>query len=286
MKSISILILAAALAVATVSAMPQRRLKSQRQVEYASTPYPAAGFRPRIPFALPSEQQPKLEAEPLTTPSAVETLENAETTTTEVAQQQEAETETEAELEVALRTPANTYGAPDDQQDQDTVEVVAQAPARDFQPPVLEAVEDFAADGAATADGQQPVADVPALGQGEEEARQLDEPEPEPIPTDVEVKAVTPAGTYGPPPSPKPASTYGAPELSEPENELDLEESQVELVGEQEELEGLDGSLANELASGRLILLPLGSQGAQFGRLILAVEQPRQRSRSERLRRI
>ncbi|XP_022221134.2 uncharacterized protein LOC111073228 [Drosophila obscura] len=276
MKSISILILAAALALATVSAMPQRRLKSQRQVEYSSTPYPAAGFRPRIPFGLPSEQQPKLEAEPLTTPRAVETLENAvaEAETTTEVEQQEAETETEAELEVALRTPANTYGAPDDQQD--TVEVVAQAPARDFQPPVLEAVEDFDADGAAAADGQQPVADVPALGQAEQN-------EPEPIPTDVEVKAVTPAGTYGPPASPAPASTYGAPELSEPENELDLEESQVELVGEQEEEED---ALANELASGRLILLPLGSRGAQFGRLILAVEQPRQRSRSERLRRI
>ncbi|SPP76159.1 uncharacterized protein LOC117579717 [Drosophila guanche] len=270
MKSLSILIFAVAMALAAVSAMPQRRLKSQRQVEYSSTPYPPAGFRPRIPFALPGEQ-PKLEAEPLTTPSAVEALENAETTTE--MEQQEAETETEAELEVFLRKPANTYAAPDDQQD--TVEVVAQAPAREFQPPILEAVEDFDADGAVAGNGQQPVADVPALGQAQQN-------EPESIPTDVEVRAVTPAGTYGPPASAKPASTYGAPELSEPENELDPEESQVELVGEQEE----EDELVNELASGRLILLPLGSRGAQFGRLILAVEQTRQRTRSERLRRI
>jgi len=63
---------------------------------------------------------------------------------------------------------------------------------------------------------------------------------------------------------------------------LDLEESQVELVEEA----AAEEALTNELASGRLILLPLGARGTQFGRLILAVEQPRQRLRSERLRRI
>ncbi|XP_017038654.1 magnetosome-associated protein MamJ [Drosophila kikkawai] len=274
-----ILILALGLlAISAISAMPQRsRAKSQRQVEYSSTPYPAAGFRPRVPFNLPGEVQPKLEAEPLATtptstiPSDVETLENTEPLSTTEQLQPEtevaAEAETEADLEVAIRTPANTYGAPGEQDplEPDTVVVVAQEPARDFQPPTLEAVEDFAADGAVAADGQQPVADVPAL-QAEQEL----------IP-EAEVKAVTPAGTYGPP-----AATYGVPELGEPENELDLEESQVELVEEA----AAEEALTNELASGRLILLPLGARGAQFGRLVLAVEQPRRRMRSERLRRI
>ncbi|XP_016999391.2 uncharacterized protein [Drosophila takahashii] len=264
-----ILILAMCLlALSAVSAMPQRRAKSQRQVEYSSTPYPAAGFRPRIAFNLPGEVQPKLETEPLTTTtSEVETLESTEPLST--TEQQQPEAETEADLEVSVRTPANTYGAPGEQDplEPDTVEVVAQEPARDFQPPALEAVEDFAADGAAAAGSEQPVADVPALGQAE---TQDNEPE-------AEVKAATPAGTYGPP-----ATTYGVPELSEPENELDLEESQVELVDE----EAAEEALTNELASGRLILLPVGARGAQFGRLILAVEQPRQRLRSERLRRI
>ncbi|XP_017072453.1 uncharacterized protein LOC108108789 [Drosophila eugracilis] len=273
MKSQPILILAMCLlALSSVSAMPQRRAKSQRQVEYSSTPYPAAGFRPRIPFSLPGEVQPKLEAEPLTTttPSEVQTLESTEPLSTTEQQQPEAETEAEADLEVSVRTPANTYGAPGEQNplEPDTVEVVAQEPARDFQPPSLEAVEDFAADGTVVSGGEQPVADVPALGQ---EEAQANEPE-------AEVKAVTPAGTYGPP-----AATYGVPELSEPENELDLEESQVELVGEEVAEEE---ALTNELASGRLILLPLGARGAQFGRLVLAVEQPRQRLRSDRLRRI
>lgn len=281
-QSVMILALGLLAIIATVSAMPQRRAKSQRQVEYSSTPYPAAGFRPRIPFNLPGEVQPKLETEPLstttsTTPSAVEAIENTEPLSTteqqEAETEAETETETETDLEVALRTPANTYGAPEQEPlEPDTVEVVAQAPARDFQPPTLEAVEDFAADGAVAGAGEQPVADVPALGQAETELES--EPEPELVPQpEAEVKAVTPAGTYGPP-----AATYGVPELSEPsENELDLEESQVELVEE---------SLTNELASGRLILLPLGARGAQFGRLILAVEQPRRPMRSERLRRI
>ncbi|XP_017042378.1 LOW QUALITY PROTEIN: fibrous sheath CABYR-binding protein [Drosophila ficusphila] len=278
MQSPPILILAMCLlAISSVSAMPQRRVKSQRQVEYSSTPYPAAGFRPRIPFNLPGEpeQQPKLETEPLTTttstatPTEVETLENTEPLSTTEQQQPQEETETEADLEVSVRIPANTYGVPAEQEPQDaqdTVEVVAQEPARDFQPPSLDAVEDFAADSALAAGGEQPVADVPALGQAEPE-----DSEPEVIP---EAKAVAPAETYGPP-----ATTYGVPELGEPQNELDAEESQVELVEEEE-------ALANELASGRLILLPLGARGAQFGRLVLAVEQPRQRLRSERLRRI
>lgn len=272
-----ILILALCLlAISAISAMPQRnRVKSQRQVEYSSTPYPAAGFRPRVPFNLPGEVQPKLEAEPTTTTSSdsdVETLENTEPLSTTEQLQPEtevaAEAETEADLEVALRTPANTYGAPGEQDplEPDTVVVVAQEPARDFQPPTLEAVEDFAADGAVAADGQQPVADVPALQAAEEEV----------IP-EAAVKAVTPAGTYGPP-----AATYGVPELGELEKELDLEESQVELVEEA----AAEEALTNELASGRLILLPLGGRGAQFGRLVLAVEQPRRRLRSERLRRI
>ncbi|XP_016959515.1 fibrous sheath CABYR-binding protein [Drosophila biarmipes] len=277
MKSQPILILAMCLlALSSVSSMPQRRAKSQRQVEYSSTPYPAAGFRPRIAFNLPSEVQPKLETEPLTTTtssttihSEVQTLENTEPLSTTEQQQPETETEPEADLEVSVRTPANTYGAPGDQDplEPDTVEVVAQEPARDFQPPSLEAVENFAADGAVAAGSEQPVADVPALGEAES---QDDEPE-------TEVKAATPAGTYGPP-----ATTYGVPELSEPENELDQEESQVELVEEA----AAEAALANELASGRLILLPLGARGAQFGRLVLAVEQPRMRLRSERLRRI
>ncbi|XP_020799935.1 uncharacterized protein LOC110177519 [Drosophila serrata] len=275
----TILVLALGLlAISAISAMPQRnRVKSQRQVEYSSTPYPAAGFRPRIPFNLPGEVQPKLEAEPLATtpsiPSDVETLENTEPlSTTEQQLQPEtevaAEAETEADLEVAIRTPAKTYGTPGEQDplEPDTVVVVAQEPARDFQPPTLDAVEDFATDGAAAADGQQPVADVPAL-QAEQEL----------IP-EAEVKAVTPAGTYGPP-----AATYGVPELGETENELDLEESQVELVEEA----AAEEALTNQLASGRLILLPLGARGTQLGRLVLAVEQPRRRRlRSERLRRI
>ncbi|XP_001973686.3 uncharacterized protein LOC6544134 [Drosophila erecta] len=268
MRSQPILILAVCLlALSTVSAMPQRRAKSQRQVEYSSTPYPAAGFRPRVPFNLPGEVQPKLETEPLTTTSTtsaseVETLESTEPLST--TEQQQPEAETEADLEVSIRTPANTYGAPEEQDplEPDTVEVVAQEPARDFQPPSLEAVEDFAAADAVAVTGEQPVADVPALGQAES---QNDEPE---------VKAVAPAGTYGPP-----AATYGVPELNETENELeDLEESQVELV---EEEAAVEEALTNELTSGRLILLPLGARGSQFGRLILAVEQPHQRRRSE-----
>lgn len=274
MKSQPILILAVCLlALSAVSAMPQRRAKSQRQVEYSSTPYPAAGFRPRVPFNLPGEVQPKIETEPLTTTSTtsaseVETLENTEPLST--TEQQQPEAGTEADLELSIRTPANTYGAPEEQDPlvPDTVVVVAQEPARDFQPPSLDAVEDFAADVTVAADGEQPVADVPALGQAESED---DEPE-------AAVKAVTPAEAYGPP-----AATYGVPELSETENELDLEESQVELV---EEEAAAEEALTNELSSGRLILLPLGARGTQFGRLILAVEQPRQRLRSERLRRI
>ncbi|KAI8037876.1 uncharacterized protein LOC128259759 [Drosophila gunungcola] len=287
MKSHPILILATCLlALCAVSAMPQRRhAKSQRQVEYSSTPYPAAGFRPRVPFNLPGELQPQLETEPLTTtttttststttPSEVQPLESTEPLST--TEQQESETEAEAEAELSVRTPANTYGAPEEQDplEPDTVEVVAQEPARDFQPPSLESVEDFAAAGTVAAGSEQPVADVPALGQADS---QDSESEPELI-AEAEVKAVTPAGTYGPP-----AATYGVPELSEPENELDLEESQVELVDEEAAAEE---TLTNELASGRLILLPLGARGARFGRLVLAVEQPRQRLRSERLRRI
>ncbi|XP_016990809.2 LOW QUALITY PROTEIN: armadillo-like helical domain-containing protein 4 [Drosophila rhopaloa] len=273
------------LALSAVSAMPQRRAKSQRQVEYSSTPYPAAGFRPRVPFTLPGEVQPKLETEPLTTtssttPSEIQTLETTEPLSTTEQQLPEAETEADLDVEVSVRTPANTYGAPGEQDplEPDTVEVVAQEPSRDFQPPTLESVEDFAAGGAVAAGSEQPVADVPALGQAE--TQEPSEPEliPELIPeAEAEVRAVTPAGTYGPP-----AATYGVPELSEPENELDLEQSQVELVDE----EAAEEALTNELASGRLILLPFGARGTQFGRLILAVEQPRQRLRSERLRRI
>lgn len=141
MKSQPILILAVCLlALSAVSAMPQRRAKSQRQVEYSSTPYPAAGFRPRVPFNLPGEVQPKIETEPLTTTSTtsaseVETLENTEPLST--TEQQQPEAGTVADLELSIRTPANTYGAPEEQDPlvPDTVVVVAQEPARDFQPP-------------------------------------------------------------------------------------------------------------------------------------------------------
>ncbi|XP_068148909.1 protein phosphatase 1 regulatory subunit 37 [Drosophila tropicalis] len=271
-------------------AMPQRRRLSQRQVEYASTPYPAAGFRPRIAFDLP---KPKLETEP--EPQSITT-----TTTPKDKEQEEVEdlTTTEEDLDLSLRTPASTYGAPPEtnvDEVEDTVEIEA-APARDFQPPVLEAVEDFAAN--SIAGEQQPVADVPALEPQEESASETEtEADTTLINTDeVELKAVTtPSNTYGPPlptaavaaAAGTPASTYGAPDLNEPTNELDdVDESQVELVDEAEQ----EQELTNELASGRLILLPLGPGGAQFGRLILAVEQPRQRQqkalRSERLRRI
>jgi len=264
---------------ATISAMPQRRqLKSQRQVELvASTPYPAAGFRPKIAFDLPSERQPKLEEPVATTSSSdVEEFGSADTqsTTTNGVEEQ-------TEIEANARTPANTYGAPETNPE-DTVEVVAQVPAQDFQPPVREAVEDFAAvaiDGVAAE--QQPVADLPALDQSESPLSGNDEELP---PTEVATKAATtPANTYGAPNTP--ARSYGAPELEEPDNELEVEESQVELVEETEQ------ELSEALTSGRLILLPINAAGGQFGRLILAVEQPkqqlgRQRIRSERLRRI
>ncbi|XP_030569098.1 uncharacterized protein LOC115768588 [Drosophila novamexicana] len=272
----------------SISARPQRRqLKSQRQVELASTPYPAAGFRPRIPFDLPSERQPKLE-EPLATTTAA--------ATTKIAVEDFGTTETqsttellEQDVQINTRTPANTYGAPEQSASSpdDTVEVVAQAPARDFQPPVREAVEDFAAvavDGIATE--QQPVADLPALDQAE---TPLSNDEELPA-TEIAIKAAaTPASTYGAPNTP--ASSYGAPELEEPDNELETDESQVELVEEAEEAEEELNAAALGLASGRLVLLPINAAGAQFGRLILAVEQPkqpklgRQRIRSERLRR-
>ncbi|XP_064551658.1 uncharacterized protein LOC135437603 [Drosophila montana] len=267
----------------SISARPQRRqLKSQRQVELASTPYPAAGFRPRIPFDLPSERQPKLE-EPLATTTAATTkitVEDFGTTETQSTTEL-----LELDVQINARTPANTYGAPEQSASSpdDTVEVVAQAPARDFQPPVREAVEDFAAvavDGIAPE--QQPVADLPALDQAE---TPLSSDEELPA-TEIAIKAAaTPASTYGAPNTP--ASSYGAPELEEPDNELETEESQVELVEEaEEEL----NAAALGLASGRLVLLPINAAGAQFGRLILAVEQPkqqlgRQRIRSERLRR-
>ena len=275
------------LLAATCSAMPQRRqLKSQRQVELSSTPYPAAGFRPKIPFDLPSERQPKLE-EPLATTTAatskiaVEDFASteAQSTTTEIL---------EEEVEAIARTPANTYGPPDQPQGNpdDTVEVVAQAPAQDFQPPTREAVEDFSAvaiDGVAAE--QQPVADLPALDQAE---TPLSDDEELP-PTEVALRAeATPANTYGAPNAP--ANSYGAPELEEPDNELETEESQVELVEEAEAEEELNAA-ALGLSSGRLVLLPINAGGAQFGRLILAVEQPKQRAlgrqrvRSERLRR-
>lgn len=270
------------LLAAASSAMPQRRqLKSQRQVELSSTPYPAAGFRPKIPFDLPSERQPKLE-EPLatTTASAAKTevedfgITEEQATTTELLEQ---------EVQLNARTPANTYGAPN-QQPEDTVEVVAQAPARDFQPPVREAAQDFAAvaiDG--IAGEQQPVADLPALDQPE---TTLSEEQEELSTTEIALKvAATPANTYGAPNTP--ARSYGAPELEELDNELETEESQVELV---EEAEQELNAAALGLSSGRLVLLPINAAGAQFGRLLLAVEQPqqqplrRQRVRSERLR--
>ncbi|XP_017844289.2 uncharacterized protein LOC108600952 [Drosophila busckii] len=256
------------LATASISAMPQRRqLKSQRQVELASTPYPAAGFRPRIAFELPNERQPKLE-EPLTTTTPATAPENFDAPATEPQQQQEA------------RTPANTYGAPETAED--TVEVVAQVPAKDFQPPVREAVENFGAVDS-VADEQQPVFDLPALDQ-EQSATPLGS-EDEITSTEVALKvAATPANTYG-----APNTRYGAPDIREPTNELETEESQVEVFADKEE-ELNDAALG--LANGRLILLPISGNGAQFGRLVLAVEQPqrqqeqaRQRIRSERLRR-
>lgn len=284
------------LAASVTDAMPQARrrtaAKSQRQVELvASTPYPAAGFRPSIPFDLPSERQPKLE-EPLEDTTTSRVVEEFGTTdaqsTTEVEQEQQTEQqeqqqqeqgeqeEDEAEVEANARTPANTYGAPNAVED--TIEVVAQAPSQDFQPPVREAVEDFAAvaiDG--PADEQQPVADLPALDQAGVE--------PE---VTLKATATTPASIYGAPKDNTPARSYGAPELEEPDNELEVEESQVELFEEQEEQRELSEAAATlGLNNGRLILLPLNAGGAQFGRLILAVEQPRQRhsQRSERLRR-
>lgn len=284
MKTFAGIFLMLLLAVASL-AMPRRQLKSQRQVELSSTPYPAAGFRPKIPFDLPSERQPKLE-EPLATTTAATAKTEVEdfgiteeqSTTTELLEQ---------EVQVNARTPANTYGPPNQPpaSRDDTVEVVAQAPARDFQPPVREAAEDFAAvaidDIAAE---QQPVADLPALEQPE--TTELSDEEELPT-TEVALKvAATPANTYGAPNTP--ASSYGAPELEEPDNELEAEESQVELV---EEAEQELNEAALGLASGRLVLLPINAAGAQFGRLILAVEQPkqqpfrRQRVRSERLRR-
>jgi len=295
MKTFTGLILMSLLLAASISAMPQRRQlrqKSQRQVELvASTPYPAAGFRPRIPFDLPSERQPKLE-EPLattTTPFATSSgdVEEFVSTTTEVEQQ------TEIEAEANARTPANTYGTPESESNpEDTVEVVAQVPAQDFQPPVREAVEDFAAvavDGVALE--RQPVADLPALDQSETPLSDNDNDEELP-PTEVAFKAATtPANTYGAPNTP--AREYGAPELEEIDNELEVEESQVELVEETREEQELSEAAALGLTSGRLILLPISAAGGQFGRLILAVEQPkqpkqqlgRQRIRSERLRR-
>lgn len=309
-SSATLLILASCLllaaSVSDARPQPRRRpaatlAKSQRQVELvASTPYPAAGFRPSIPFDLPSERQPKLE-EPLDTTTSIATstvVEDFSTTdaqtTTEVEEQQQEEEEAEqqeeeeqlTEVEANARTPANTYGAPNPVED--TIEVVAQAPSRDFQPPVREAVEDFAAvaiDG--VADEQQPVADLPALDQD------LEQQEEE---VTLKATATTPASTYGAPKAGTPARSYGAPELEEPDNELEVEESQVELFEEEQQQQDLsEAAAALGLNSGRLILLPLNAGGAQFGRLILAVEQPkaaatqqRQRQRqlrSERLRR-
>ncbi|EDV96647.1 uncharacterized protein LOC6558094 [Drosophila grimshawi] len=296
MKTFTGIVMLMLLLAACISAMPQRRhrqQKSQRQVELASTPYPAAGFRPKIPFELPSEQQPKVEV-PTTAATFKIAAEEAPSTTELIEQQPEQEP---TDVEVNPRTPAATYGAPE--QADDTVEVVgAPAPAQDFQPPVREAVEDFAAvaiDG--VADEQQPVADLPALDKVETPLNNEDEQQTE---TDTEVAAktaqATPANTYGAPNTP--ADNYGPPELEEPiDNELDVEESQVELVEEAEqelinEEEVADAAALN-LSSGRLILLPLNAAGTRFGRLILAVEQPRQpkqqlgrqRIRSERLRR-
>ncbi|KAM8707711.1 hypothetical protein ACLKA7_014789 [Drosophila subpalustris] len=279
MKTFTGLILMSLMLAASISAMPQRRqLKSQRQVELvASTPYPAAGFRPKIPFDLPSERQPKLE-EPLATTTAATSGDVEEfVSTTEVEEQ--------TEIEANARTPASTYGAPESNPE-DTVEVVAQVPAQDFQPPVREAVEDFAAvafDG--VADEQQPVADLPALDQTVTPLSDNDEELP---PTEGAAKAATtPANTYGAPNTP--AREYGAPELEETDNELEVEESQVELVEDAEQ--ELSEAAALGLTSGRLILLPINAAGGHFGRLVLAVEQPkqqlgRQRIRSERLRRI
>ncbi|XP_034483400.1 uncharacterized protein LOC117788675 [Drosophila innubila] len=287
MKTFTALILMSLMLAASISAMPQRRQlrqKSQRQVELvASTPYPAAGFRPRIAFDLPSERQPKLE-EPLATTTAAAPLATSSSDVEEFSSTTEVEQQTEIETEANARTPASTYGAPESNPE-DTVEVVAQVPAQDFQPPVREAVEDFAAvavDGVALE--QQPVADLPALDQSETPLSDNDEELPS---TEVAFKAATtPANTYGAPNTP--AREYGAPELEEPDNELEVEESQVELVEETEQ--ELSEAAALGLTSGRLILLPINAAGGQFGRLILAVEQPkqqlgRQRIRSERLRR-
>ncbi|XP_060655889.1 uncharacterized protein LOC132791102 [Drosophila nasuta] len=301
MQSFTGLILISLMLAATiVTATPLRKhsrqsIKSQRQVELvaASTPYPAAGFRPKIPFDLPSERQPKLE-EPLattTTPAAatsssdveVEVEEfastDAQSTTTTVEEEEQEEQQTE--IETNARTPSNTYGAPDTDSEvnpEDTIEVVAQAPSQEFQPPTREAVEDFAAvaiDGPAIE--QQPVADLPALPDQAEAPLSG-------VSNDAELPplagATTPANFYGAPNTP--ARSYGAPELEEPDNELEVDESQVELVEEAEQ-ELSEAAALDGLASGRLILLPINAAGGQFGRLILAVERPKQR-RSERLR--
>lgn len=208
-------------------------------------------------------------------------------TTTEVEEQQPQQQEEEkqqeeeeeekqlTEVEANARTPANTYGAPNPVED--TIEVVAKAPSRDFQPPVREAVEDFVAVAIdVVADEQQPVADLPALDQEEEQEE-----------VTLKATATTPASTYGAPKAGTPARSYGPPELEEPDNELEVEESQVELFEEEEQQQELsETAAALGLNSGRLILLPLNAGGAQFGRLILAVEQPRAAATQQRIRQL
>ncbi|XP_037953462.1 uncharacterized protein LOC119683724 [Teleopsis dalmanni] len=269
MRLLAVFIVALAL-TSTTHGSPVKRIsrqKSARQVEATTpsavaekTPYPAAGFRPKVPFELPNERQPKAVPEPTTSTTAapIEDFGFVVTTT------QSAPTSIEFDDEDNIaHTPADTYGAPEvtakkiDATVENAVDGVSK-PAEDFQPPNSEPVEDFG--GAPTVDAvggdAEPVADVPVSVESN-----MPETKDELSNVDIDLKQ-SPAETYGPPEldidnRQLPAETYGAPTEKAAEAVDEVDEQENELVpantndGQFEVLSRL-----SDLKNGRLIFVP------------------------------
>lgn len=248
-------IIIVALAISASLATPLKRAstkKSARQIEFTTpssvvetkTGYPEAGFRPKIPFDLPHEFQPKAVTEAATeaaTEASTKAITEAaitEAATTEAATEYATESTTEAfeifgtttttestledfdeivptttaaTTEVLDHTPADTYGAPDFSPiDEEEFEAdVVPAPAEDFQPPREEDSKDFSADFDVidNADSEF-IADIPAV----EQTKQTEGEELE-----VMVNQV-------------PAEVYGAPDMDNNEPKTDVETVEQELI--------------------------------------------------------
>lgn len=268
-------------ALAIVSASPARQqrrpIKSSRQTQTdatdfaveAKTPYPAAGFRPKIPFDFPTDRQPKAVPEPTTTPvaavddvGAVDTPSRSGGSSTTVTPPIVVEEDID-DIDVnidAPRTPANNYGAPKNDvptDDIDTVELVA-APSADFQPPTFEAVEDFASasDTVAVINIDPVTVDLPtadASTESKSTSKQLTPPEE----------------TYGAPEVKQqlaPADTYGVPTLVIPVDDDVVEMNDLAPNVSEGEVEVLN-QLRN-LQNGRLVFIP--ADGSSLRQIYIA----------------